>query len=539
MALYNGKIEAITGRVISGKIVITPPPPGPVTVDIFDSETYLGAVVTTAAGDGVYPFEYLLPAALLDGALHSFAARIGEDGIDLHNNAHLLGPTDPAFVRKCVGWLELVSENGVVTGWAWYPDHPTARVELEILVDGAVAATLIADRLRQDVLNAGHGDGKYGFSWPLPFALLIQPHSMTITARDKQTGTALTNELSFRQEFATDAVRRIGELESDIRLLNASLSKLSATRARDQADAANLFKIIGEFFSTLAASDTGPVTSLQDMRLLRPAIAEVTSGFTPFAFRPSHHPALTIFVDVGGPIAGLYTTLQNLAAQLLAYDAEICLLDGNPLGPPCEDAALLPLIIQNLRYVCLASLSPGARYNRAMALAAGGLVMFVGPGVQPGPACIGALASILPVAPIAALAAKIIGPDGYLRSAGVEQRGMAASLRGAASPADTPGFAVPAMVDAATPELFAVRAACWSQHGGFDEAYATPAFALAAFCLALRAEGQTVQYSPAFSAQAPALPDMTDIASQRADEHRLRERIAAYFTPDDPSAPAA
>lgn len=533
MAAFDGIIETISGRVISGRIIITPPPPGPVTIQVLDAGKTLGAVIANAE-DGICPFEYLLPATLFDGAAHEFTARIGNAEIALRNNTHLLGPSSPAAVRKSKGWLEMVSDNGVVKGWAWYPDHPADRVELEILVDGKIAGTVLAAQPRQDVLDAGFGDGKYGFSWPLPFALLVQPHTMTIMARDKQSGHALGEALTFRQTFANDAIRRISEMEADIRLLNASLCKLGAARARDQDEAALLFKTVGEFFNTLAESGPAP----RELRLLKPAITEITTGFTPFAFRQSLAPALTIFVEVGGPVADLYAMLHSLAGPLLAHDAEIFLLDGDPLAPPCDEAALLPLIIQNLRYLRLPAGAAAARYNRAMHLAAGALAMFVGPGVKPDPACIDTLASLLPTVSIAALAGKITGPDGYLRSAGIERRGMAASLRGAASPADAPGFAAPALVDAVTPELFALRTESWSRRGGLDEAYATSAPALAAFCLALRASGLAVQYHPGFAALAPAAPDFTDIATQRADDARLREATAALFTPDDIPQPA-
>ncbi len=405
MAAFDGMIETISGRVISGRIVITPPPPGPVTIEILDAGARLGTVVA-AADDGIFNFEYLLPAPLFDGAAHVFTARIGNADIALRNGTHRLGPADPASVRRSEGWLEMVSENGVVKGWAWYPDHPAERVELEILVDGHVADTVLAAQLRQDVLDAGFGDGKYGFSWPLPFALLVQPHTMTITMRNKESGHVLGEPLSFRQIFANDAIRRIGELEADIRLLNASLTTLGAARARDQDDAAILFKTVGEFFTALAAS--GPAS--REMRLLRPAIAEITTSLVPFALRPSLAPALTIFIEVGGPVADLHATLQNLAAQLLAHESEIILLDGDPLAPPCDDAALLPLIIQNLRYLRLPAGPPAARINRAMQLATGALAMFIGPGVKPDPLCIDTLASLLSAPSIAAVAAKITGP---------------------------------------------------------------------------------------------------------------------------------
>ena len=68
--------------------------------------------------------------------------------------------------------MDQITKGGKVEGWAWYPDQPETRLEVEFLVDNVVVGSAIADINRLDLAKVGIGDGRYGFSWPLPFDVL-------------------------------------------------------------------------------------------------------------------------------------------------------------------------------------------------------------------------------------------------------------------------------------------------------------------------------------------------------------------------------
>ncbi|TDR89286.1 glycosyltransferase family 4 protein [Enterovirga rhinocerotis] len=53
-------------------------------------------------------------------------------------------------------------------GWAWLPAEPGKRLTVELYVDDALVATAPADILRADLARKSIGDGRYGFSLPLP-----------------------------------------------------------------------------------------------------------------------------------------------------------------------------------------------------------------------------------------------------------------------------------------------------------------------------------------------------------------------------------
>jgi tetratricopeptide (TPR) repeat protein len=56
---------------------------------------------------------------------------------------------------------------GVLRGWAWDTAAPELRLNLQILIDGAVVGHVVADRLRKDLQHAGIGSGAHGFEYLL------------------------------------------------------------------------------------------------------------------------------------------------------------------------------------------------------------------------------------------------------------------------------------------------------------------------------------------------------------------------------------
>ena len=72
-----------------------------------------------------------------------------------------------------------VAEHYCVSGWVSDPADPARRVTLQVLVDGAVDGTLLADQPRPDLARTGrHGDGAHGFThfFARPLSLLREWH---------------------------------------------------------------------------------------------------------------------------------------------------------------------------------------------------------------------------------------------------------------------------------------------------------------------------------------------------------------------------
>jgi hypothetical protein len=61
-------------------------------------------------------------------------------------------------------------EDGELEGWIMDQANPSNPVELEVLVDGEIVATVLANRYRPDLDRAGFADGRCAFSLVMPAA---------------------------------------------------------------------------------------------------------------------------------------------------------------------------------------------------------------------------------------------------------------------------------------------------------------------------------------------------------------------------------
>lgn len=75
-----------------------------------------------------------------------------------------------------------------ISGWAWDQTRPDSTVQVSIYDGAHLLATVPADQFRQDLLDAGKGNGKQNFTFSLPAGLL---DSKQHTIRVKYGGTNL------------------------------------------------------------------------------------------------------------------------------------------------------------------------------------------------------------------------------------------------------------------------------------------------------------------------------------------------------------
>ncbi|WP_460673661.1 putative Ig domain-containing protein, partial [Larkinella ripae] len=81
----------------------------------------------------------------------------------------------PSVTGNFEGFLDQVSCSGF-TGWVWNRDQPNAAVTIEFLDGGTLATarvvgTTSANQFRQDLLDAGKGNGAHGYSFAVPQSL--------------------------------------------------------------------------------------------------------------------------------------------------------------------------------------------------------------------------------------------------------------------------------------------------------------------------------------------------------------------------------
>ena len=70
--------------------------------------------------------------------------------------------------RRFAGYIDLFDAH-TIAGWAADRTTPAAPISVDLFIDDRLQATLTADVFRQDLKDAGYGDGRKGFSLPLVF----------------------------------------------------------------------------------------------------------------------------------------------------------------------------------------------------------------------------------------------------------------------------------------------------------------------------------------------------------------------------------
>ena len=102
-----------------------------------------------------------------------------------------------------------------IAGWAWSPRDPERRLPIEILVDGRVAGSVVADKFREDLRDAGKSDGSSAFRTAIPRqARDGRPHELALRVEGEsepfyvsKSPVTLRPRMSFVSTFATLGAR--------------------------------------------------------------------------------------------------------------------------------------------------------------------------------------------------------------------------------------------------------------------------------------------------------------------------------------------
>jgi hypothetical protein len=94
--------------------------------------------------------------------------------------------------NPCIGYFDAIDPGYVVSGWALDPDAVAQAVNVQVRIDGQLAATVPANQPRPDVNQALSVPGNHGFRYEIPRSFLDgNSHSIAIKAVDANTGAAV------------------------------------------------------------------------------------------------------------------------------------------------------------------------------------------------------------------------------------------------------------------------------------------------------------------------------------------------------------
>ncbi len=171
-------------------------PNTPINVDIYGDNVLIATVtadsfrqdlVNAGKGNGVHGFIVATPAGLQDGQPHSVRVKFANTNIDLTDSP-----------RSVTCGKEGVHENAdcsLITGWAWDPNQPNTPINVDVYLDNDTFRSILApaNQFRQDLVDAGKGNGVHGFGFPTPdFLKDGQPHSIRVKFTDTTIDLATT-----------------------------------------------------------------------------------------------------------------------------------------------------------------------------------------------------------------------------------------------------------------------------------------------------------------------------------------------------------
>ena len=400
---------------------------------------------------------------------------------------------EQAAPAPLAGNIDLITADGYVSGWCWEPGEPERRILLDVMIDDTLAGTVRAEEPRPDLQQAELGDGRYGFTFLLPYELLADRGTVRIHVAEHATGRPLGEDSLLRLGRRSAQEARLLELERQVALMQTRLEHaLRASEREAEAEsraASRLFATVGAFFQNLAEGvpATGSAASLAE------TLATLRRELTPLALRAPAHPVATLAVAPGS-VADIHACLAALHEAEIDAVADIVLLDPGRDDPA---AALLPALVANLRSGPAAAAAV-ASFGRVLAEADTRFVALVDPRVRVRRFWLDALAATLEAEPRAALAGSTAErPDGLLHHAGLEL-GHDRRLRelGRLAPARLPEHRFLRPVDALAPLALLVRPGDVAEAGGLDAGYASFAAAIADLCLRLRERSRDVLLQP-------------------------------------------
>jgi len=178
-------------------------------------------------------------------------------------------------VRRAEGAIDTVTPEGEILGWAWYPNAPTAAVDVEILVDNEVVAAVPARSFRSDLQAAGVGDGCHGFGCILPWASIVDRRASYLLVRDRASLAPLGEPIFVKWNSIDPTEQRIRALERSVALLRSHLQTVQSLNSEEKLKSdKNDNKTLGMYKSAVAFP-SATVRSLADFKAFEDANAEL------------------------------------------------------------------------------------------------------------------------------------------------------------------------------------------------------------------------------------------------------------------------
>ena len=183
---YEGTHDAATCAEVKGWAWDQTQPDRRVEIEIYEGGTVVARATAdqyrpdldkAGKGDGRHSFVYRFAHPLEDGRSHTFGVRVSGDKVNLALTPKSVTCDATGVVTESVGNGALYEGSldavtcEAIKGWAWRKDRPNEPVDVDVLAEQRVIATVSANVPRDDLKAAGKSDGAHAFSVAPPPSL--------------------------------------------------------------------------------------------------------------------------------------------------------------------------------------------------------------------------------------------------------------------------------------------------------------------------------------------------------------------------------
>lgn len=166
--------HARPGEPVALSLAIDGVPAGTAVADRFRAD-----LAAAGLGRGRCAFEIPLPMSVCDGLEHQLSVTAIATGQLLPGSPMRVRIDPGKAYRSCLDW----APGRDLSGWVCNEMEPDRAVTVEILVDGRLYRTVVANRYRADLDAAGIGNGRHGFVAPLPASRTGETEVVEVRAR--------------------------------------------------------------------------------------------------------------------------------------------------------------------------------------------------------------------------------------------------------------------------------------------------------------------------------------------------------------------
>lgn len=383
--------------------------------------------------------------------------------------------------------IDLVSLD-IIYGWAYDPADPKRRVELELLMDDQVVCRVAADRFRQDLLDAGIGDGCAGFVIRPPRAFMAGV-AARVRLRDAATGLDLP-------EASTLLVDPEADFDATAGAFINRLVDNACRRARDLFD-----------LSAITESLVAALRRVEDARLamgepespVEAAMLRLLGGLEPIRLPEFDNPEVSVIIPVHNKFALTHACLASILNHLPERSFEVIIVDD----ASTDETLLAPVAFSGCVRVLRNSRNLGfvGSCNAGAAAARGRYLFFLNNDTLMRPGWLDALVESFEYDPrIGVAGSRLLFPDGKLQEVGgiIWRLGDGWNWGRNQDP-DDPRFLYMRDADYVSGAALMIERALFEKLGGFDMRYAPAYYEDTDLCFRVREAGRRVVVQPASS----------------------------------------